>query len=414
MHTCRRLGSLVAVGVLLAGCRSPVQNVQGQKVEPRLCEVPGEVTHSIFLIGDAGAPKLAPDGARELVDPVLLALRDSVAQQVAKLGADRVAVVYLGDNVYWDGLPVEGHKDRRHGERVLEAQMDASAPARAFFMLGNHDWHIEGAEGWDRALAQRRFLERFEPRVTMHPPGGCAGPDRVDFGPYLRFVFIDPIGFSHLADWPVEHKSECSPRSLEEAYRDLASEFDHPDDRHVVLALHHPMLTAGPHGGHFGWKQHLFPLTDFWPWAWLPLPVIGSAYPISRQYGVTGTDAASRPYQRWIRGIYRASRLGVPAIFVGGHEHSLQVHHDVVDTYYLVSGSGSKIDRVVGDTEMDTIMLAQARHGFMRMDAHADGAVELAVSAVNERDGSTDELLRHCLRPGPFEPWRRAPERARP
>lgn len=399
----RPAGLLLLAVFLLPGCESPVRTVVGAPLLPKACEAPAEVTDSVFLIGDAGAPTLAPDGSRELADPILRSLQRHVGAQARALGEERVGVVFLGDNVYWDGLPAEGHVKRRHGERVLEAQIEASAPARAVFMLGNHDWHIEGEEGWDRALEQRRFLKRFEPRVLNLPPGGCTGPYHVDFGRYLRFVFIDPIGFNHSIDHPQVHQAECSGRSVLDAFYDLAAEFDDPEGRHLALALHHPLLTAGPHGGHFGWKQHIFPLTDFWSWAWLPLPIIGSAYPISRQLGVTGTDRASEPYEAWVQAIYRASRPTVPSIYVAGHEHSLQVHRDAVGVYYLVSGSGSKKDRVVEEDDMESLMLAAARHGFMRLDTRSDGSLELEVLAV-DRNGNEEQLMRHCLAEGPPGP----------
>jgi hypothetical protein len=392
-------------GLALLGCASPVWTPTPAPVQPFDCEGAGSTSHSVFLIGDAGAPRLPRDGSG-LVDAVLRSLHRDVGERVAELGEDRVAVVFLGDNVYWDGLPPQGHRDRRRGERILEAQIAASDPARAIFLLGNHDWHIEGPEGWDRALAQRRFLERFAPRVEMRPPGGCPGPDRIDLGRYLRLVLIDPIGVAHLVAHPEEHRTACPDRSFVEAYLDLASEFDHPDGRHVGLVLHHPLITAGPHGGHFTWKQHIFPLTDFWPWAWLPLPVIGSAYPISRQLGVTGTDATSRDYDRWVRGIYRASRPLVPSFFVGGHEHSLQVHRDAVGAYYLVSGAGSagKVDRV--HEEMETLMMAAARPGYMRLDVHQDGSLGLTVLAA-DGDEPSEPVFRHCLAHGPPRAWRR-------
>ncbi len=403
---------IVSALIALSGCSSPVVTPRGAPVAAVDCQGAAAVTHSTFLIGDAGAPKLPPEGSRELVDPVLRSLHGDVARSVEKLGVEGVNVIYLGDNVYWDGLPLEGQGGRRHGERVLEAQLAASEPARAVVLLGNHDWHIEGPEGWDRALAQRRFLERFAPRVVMHPPGGCAGPERLDVGRHLRFVFIDPIGFGHLVDHPEEHQQMCPKRTVLEAYFDLAAEFDHPDGRHVVMALHHPLITAGPHGGHYSWKQHLFPLTDFWSWAWLPLPVIGSAYPLSRQLGVTGTDTTHSQYGRMISAIYRASRPQVPVVFVGGHEHSLQVHRDVVGTYYLVSGAGStgKVDRV---EKMDTLMMAEARPGYMRLDAHADGALGLTVLALDGSD-QREAVFRHCLAHGPQQPWRRPDDRELP
>jgi len=394
---------LLAAALLLgAGCSSPIVTPSGAPIPPEDCAHALRETDSVFLIGDAGAPRLPVADTGELVDPVLRNLHSDVLEQATLLGADHVIVVFLGDNVYWDGLPLEGKRGRRRGERILEAQIAASDPASAFFMLGNHDWHIEGPEGWERALAQRRFLETFSPRVAMRPLAGCAGPDHLDIGEYLRLVFLDPIGFGHLRDFPEEHQQHCPDRLFEEAYLDLASEFDHPEGRHVVLIMHHPLITAGPHGGHFTWKQHIFPLTDFWPWAWIPLPVIGSIYPLSRQFGVTGTDATSRVYQRSNARIYRATRPQVPLAFVGGHEHSLQVHRDSLGAYYLVSGSGSKRDRV---ERTETAMLAEATKGYMRLDLHADGALGLTVLAL--RNGKNAEpIFRHCLAQQPPGPKR--------
>lgn len=393
------------LAVTVAGCASRVLVPRGNPSGARRCGDHGPITHSVFLIGDAGAPALPVGDSAELVDPVLRALRADVHEAVARLGTEHVVTLFLGDNVYRDGLAPEGHADRRHGERVLEAQMAASEPAPAVFLAGNHDWHIQGPEGWTRVLEQRRFLGRFEPRVRMLPPGGCSGPETLDVGPYLRFVLIDPIGFGHLADHHDEHVTMCPQRTLVEAFLDLAAEIDRPEGRHVVLALHHPLITAGPHGGHFGWKQHLFPLTDFWPWAWVPMPVIGSVYPLSRQLGVTGTDATSESYARYIQSIYRASRPLVPLVYVGGHEHSLQVHRDLVGAYYLVSGAGSasKVDRVVND--MTTAMMATARPGYMRIDVDGAGALSLTVFATSGGRERAEIIYTHCLADGAPRAW---------
>lgn len=395
-----RARRLTAIALLLAfagACTRPPVTVYGAPVAPEECPEDAGATQSVFLIGDAGEPELAPEGSDALVDPVLRALHAQVAEQVAAKGPDRVFVVFLGDNVYWDGMPPAGHPKRRHAERVLEAQVAASAPARATFVLGNHDWHVNGPEGWTRALAQREFLRRFEPRVEMRPDGGCTGPETLDVGERLRLVFIDEAAFEHLRDSPEEHAAACPHTSTLEAYLDLAAEFDDPGERHVALAMHHPLVTAGPHGGHFTWKQHLFPLTDFWSWAWLPLPIVGSAYPLSRELGVSRTDLTSERYDRIVRAVYRAGRPRVPALYVAGHEHSLQVHRDEVGAYYLVSGAGSKSERV---EPMPTTMMSVARPGFMRLDVHADGALRLAVFGV-DAEQRPEKIFRHCLADGP-------------
>ena len=118
------------------------------------------VTESVYLIGDAGNPELPPENADALVDPVLVDLAADVAASVAPFGADQTAVIYLGDNVYPKGLYPEGHREREHGLRVLEAQVAAIGPAKGYFAAGNHDWDREGPSGWDHIVEQREFFEK--------------------------------------------------------------------------------------------------------------------------------------------------------------------------------------------------------------------------------------------------------------
>lgn len=392
------------IGVLfllaLLSCQSAGRNLLPGETAVYACPSDSDVEESIFLIGDAGAPELPKDPASTaLVDPVLQALHAETRRRVEQLGPDAVTTVFLGDNVYPKGLVPKGEKGRRRGERILEAQIQAAKSGHAIFLAGNHDWAIDGAQGWEHVTAQREFLESQGPGVEMLPPGGCAGPFTRDFGPHLRFVFLDPIGWQHTLVSPSHHKQVCPhPEAVEVVYA-LADEFDHPNGRHVVLALHHPMVTAGPHGGNFTWKQHIFPLTDFVSWLWLPLPGIGSVYPLSRQLGVTTTDTSSGPYRSFVRGIYRASRPRVPILVAAGHEHSLQVHRDLVGLTYAVSGAGSagKVNRVEPSA---TALLEKAAPGFMRLDVWRDGSLELEVLEV-EPSGEVASIFTQCVSDGP-------------
>lgn len=404
----RRLAAVAGLLALVAGCgRAPVA-IYGAPVDPVECPPDSRASHAVFLIGDAGDPKLPPDGSDELVDPVLRGLHARIAEEVASHGEDGVFAIFLGDNVYKYGMAPPGHRDRRRTERVLEAQIAAAAPAQTTFVLGNHDWQMNGPEGWTRALAQREFLRGYAPRVRTRPEAGCTGPETLDVGEQLRFVFADEAAYEHVYKEPEEHARFCPHRSNIEAYLDLAAEFDDPGRRHVAFVMHHPLVTAGPHGGHFTWKQHIFPLTDFWSWAWLPLPIIGSAYPLARQFGVSQTDLTNEEYDRMIREVFRAARPRVPDLYVAGHEHSLQLHRDELGIYYLVSGAGStsKIERV---EPMPTAMMTAARAGFMRLDVHDTGALRLSVFALDGA-GGTEKIFRHCLADRPPEPRRRRAE----
>jgi hypothetical protein len=172
---------LILLALLPAtGCVQNVVTPLGAPVAPVPCTTSAPITEVVVLIGDAGEPTLPPKDRAELIDPVLRSLRHDVGMQARNLGTEQVTTIFLGDNVYWDGLAPKGQEGRRHDERVLEAQIAASEPAPAIFLLGNHDWDAEGAEGWERALAQRRFLERVEDRSTMMMGAARAGYMRLD------------------------------------------------------------------------------------------------------------------------------------------------------------------------------------------------------------------------------------------
>ena len=383
----------------MLACQAPPSITPGP-VAAAQCAGADEVEHAIFLVGDAGAPRLPTHAEAELpVDPVLLALRSDVLEQVGRIGVDRVSVVYLGDNVYPRGLAPVGESARRRGERVLRALITAAGPAQVTFVAGRHDWGMQGTRGWESVRAQAAFLAQQDERVSMLPAGGCAGPTRIDFGDHLGMVLIDPIGFGHVRDYPDVHAEACPHATERQAFLALSAEFDAPGERHLVLAYHQPLITSGPHSGQFPWQQHIFPLTGFVPWLWVPLPLLGSVAPLSRELGSRGTDVSSQAQQAWIQAITDATRPGVPLLFASGREHSLQLHRDGFGSYYAVSGGGSakKVRRV---EPLDTAMLALAAPGYMRLDSHVGGALGLTVLAVREGEHS-EPVLRHCLADGP-------------
>ena len=119
-------------------------------------------------------------------------------------------------------------------------------------------------------------------------------------------------------------------------------------ERRAIFLTHPPMLTTGPHGGYFTWREHLFPLRMIDPSLWIPLPVIGSIFPLSRMLGVTDTDMMSQNYQDYLRVAKELFSPGHPTLVAAGHEHSLQVHVDPTGVFHAVSGAGSvkKVDYV--------------------------------------------------------------------
>jgi predicted phosphodiesterase len=89
----------------------------------------------------------------------------------------------------------------------------------------------------------------------------------------------------------------------------------------------------------------LFPLTDIRKWAFLPLPVIGSIYPLVRAGIGTPQDLKNKNYRAMVHGIEAAVNSNSNVIFVAGHEHGLQLNKEK-DFNYIVSGGACKANRV--------------------------------------------------------------------
>ena len=380
-----RFAAALAVATPLAACK---HDVYPDFKPPLVCRTRSEIRSSTFLIGDAGQPRLPavqPGVPDALVDPVLSALRSDVAARVAEVGAERVAVVFLGDNIYPAGLELPGEKGHAHGLRVLEAQIAAVGEARGFFTLGNHDWaQGKAGRGWDVANAQVEYLSARAPNISVHPGGTCAGPEVVDFAGQVRFVFVDlwsALYEIQVADGRQDH---CPIRAGEGRLIERVREvLDESGDKAVIFVTHAPMMTSGPHGGFFPWREHVFPLRVFHRDLWIPLPIIGSIFPLARLMGVTDTDMMSENYQIYIDGLKRIFRPGNPGLVAAGHEHSLQVHVDPTGVMHAVSGAGS-VDKVDYVRTMNSDLMSLAAPGYMRVDGYADDRYRLTVLALDE------------------------------
>lgn len=334
-----------------------------------------DVAETLILIGDAGLP--APGG-----EPVLIALSRELARDPA-----HTAVVFLGDNLYEVGLAAAGLPQRAEQERRLDTQVEVAraSGARGFFVPGNHDWAGEGADGWNAIKRQgQRIDQRGQGTVQMLPKDGCPGPAVEDVGPWLRLVMLDTQWWLHGFDKPVDPTSSCPQDSEAEVLAALNAALQGAGTRHVVVAAHHPLATGGPHGGYFTFKQHLFPLTDARRGLWLPLPLIGSLYPLARKAGATSQDIASEVNRHMRESLESVLREHPPLAFAAGHEHTLQVIDGHSARHLLVSGAGiydheSAVKRIAGTR------FASSKAGFMRLQFTSDGRVRLGVLEVNRK-----------------------------
>ncbi len=352
----------------------------------------------VYLIGDAG---YAEPG-----DPVLRHIRDEL---LGLPSGSEAVVVYLGDNIYWDGLHEPSHPDHDKDVGYLEAQIDVvrGTTARGIFVPGNHDWGYKGERGFSQIRRQEEYLAAVAgdgTDVTMLPAAGCPGPDAV---PVARSVLLVPIETDL---WLRGHPpaDDCSPRTLDEALDSLGAVLgrnEAGEGRHVVVVAHHPLKTYGPHGGYFGLKDQFFPGTNLWDPLFIPFPFI---YPIVRNSGVSSQDLSHPRYARMqeqFAGVL-AAFPGQPLVWAAGHDHTLQVFRgdEYGVEYILVSGAGSLLDDVGKDDALFAAGKQQRELGYMKLEFLRDGSVLLSVitdgtaSCGEKADCPGEPMLRYGRR----------------
>jgi hypothetical protein len=331
------------------------------------------ITHSIFLLGDAGVP--APD------DPVLALLRDEVARAAA-----RSTVVFLGDNIYPAGLPAEGAPDRAEAEARLRAQLEAARGAALIvFVPGNHDWKPGGPQGLEAIRRQARFIARSGvPGARLLPADGCPGPAEVMAQP-LRVTALDTQWWLDEAARPGDASCPAGPGEVTGRLRAwLLADTTRP----AIVLGHHPLLTGGVHGGYFEWTDHIFPLTKVKPWLWLPLPFIGSAYPLARSLGISDQDLSSGTYRAMRDSLAAAFRTRPPLVYASGHEHNLQVlDGGTIGVHTQVVTGASAYGHTSAVARLAATRYARRASGLVRLDLVPGGGVRLAVIITDRKRG---------------------------
>ena len=358
--SCRRTlpaalaGSLLA---LVAACSQPIETPQP---ETRVAEVAAKDTVLIYLylIGDAGAPD--PRG-----EPVLKALGADLASRTS---GERL-VIYLGDNIYMEGMPDSSAGARAIAERRLAPQVDVLKPTKTkgVFVPGNHDWDNSGPDGWAAVRRAEKFvLDRADGLAIQAPADGCPGPVAIDVAKSLRVIMLDTEWWLRQGPKP-RADSKCASDTEAAIVRATDSLLAGAEGRRVVIASHHPMLTGGPHAGA---GDH--------------------------------EDVGSPPYRHMRERLVPVFDRRKPMLVAAGHDHSLQVIHAPGGWPQLVSGAGI-YGHTSGVRTVPGMKFGRSVAGYARLDMIAGGRSRLSVVSVNPA-GQATEAYAEWLEPPPTAP----------
>lgn len=339
------------------------------------------IAHRIILIGDAGKQDGGKHPELELIKKLYTLDK-------------RTTVIFLGDNIYPKGLPSVYDKDYPEMKQILDSQINLvqNTEARAFFIAGNHDWMQGRPGGWQQILNQARYINSLNrPNVIYSPSDVCPGPEEIQLTSEITLVTIDSQWWLHRFEKPGVSYG-CDIRTEEELLDELKDIVNRNEDKLIIFAAHHPFITYGRHGGYYSLKQHIFPFTEMNPKLYIPLPLLGSLYPLSR--GVFGNIQDNRHpvYKGFSRAVDSILKRHPYTIRVSGHEHSLQlIKQD--DQFYIVSGAGAKYSDLSKGEDM---LYGTSKTGFGVIDVSKRGGVYVSFySSMN--DTATHALYRTNL-----------------
>ncbi|MFD2564821.1 metallophosphoesterase [Aquimarina rubra] len=314
-----------------------------------------EIEKSFYLIGDAGNANMNES------TPGLEALK----QVLQKEKTTNDYLIYLGDNIYQKGMPNKESSKRALSEHRINAQINAtdSFDGEVIFIPGNHDWYNGGVKGLKR---QEKYVKKkLKSKNSFLPSKGCP-IESIEVSDKIHLLILDTQWY--LADWNKNPtiNDDCQIKTRDKFLSEVEGELKKHNGKTVLVVMHHPMFTNGPHGGKYSFRKHIFPTRHN-----IPLPVLGSLVTqIRSQGGVSSQDRYNESYNKLMRRLSTIARDSERVIFASGHEHSLQ-YIDNKGLKQIVSGSGSKISAASLGKDG---LFSYPNQGFAILDVYKDGS----------------------------------------
>jgi UDP-2,3-diacylglucosamine pyrophosphatase LpxH len=279
---------------------------------------------TIFLVGDAGDHTESGE--------TLVNLHKEL------VGQPNSAVIFLGDNSYKDilgGIIPFGYKgfdSSRNTMEKIRSQLSLLDQYKGYvyFTPGNHDWWNRSTfqKGKPKLAMEESFIEAnsalnttiANPGQVFLPSGGQYGPAFVELNHRsIRVIFLDTYRIIQTGI-----KKSKVPEEEKSVYQKLDSiiKEGYQLKEQVMVVAHHPVYFKGPHNRIL---KH--------PYFFARIKASNASFPSYRKMA----DSIREVLKRY-PGIY----------YVSGHVHALQYFYAPDQVHYIVSGAGSKENKLSG------------------------------------------------------------------
>lgn len=274
---------------------------------------------NIYLIGDAGNNSNSNKTLKNL-------------QTELNKENENSSVLFLGDNIYPKGISKE---NKNNEVQKLQTQLNIlkNYKGQSVFIPGNHDWY-SGLEGLKK---QEKIVEKTLGKNTFVPENGCP-LDIIHLNKNIDVIVIDSQWYITNWDKHPEINDKCDEiKTTRKFFVELEGLINKSQDKITLIAMHHPLISKGTHGGASSFKQHIFPINNK-----IPLPGLGSILQIARRTsGINPQDLQAYKYNELVQRVSTLAKEHDRLIFVSGHDHNLQyLFKNGIPQ--IISGSGSK------------------------------------------------------------------------
>ena len=333
------------------------------------------IIHTFYLVGDAG--NLDQDKAFHNMN----ILKDSLAKASANS-----TLLFLGDNIYPVGMPKKDDKNRPLAEKKMDNQISLATnfAGKTIFIPGNHDWYNNGIKGLKRE--EDYVIEKLNDKSAFSPRNGCPIETR-KINKKLTLILIDTEWI--LADWSKNPgiNEKCEFKTREDFYTEFEDQLNKNQNKTIVVATHHPLITHGSHGGFYSWEKQLFPLENK-----IPLPILAIGINLIRATGgITHQDISNQNYKNLADRLKTLIGGRKNVVVVSGHDHNLQ-YIEQGDIRQIVSGAGSKTEsaKAVGNNDF-----SYGKNGYAELKISKSGNAEVSFFSLNQE--KSDLLFRKTV-----------------
>lgn len=332
-------------------------------------DVKSENDFKLFLVGDAGnADESQSQNTLQLLKKQLEAA-DSNSM-----------LIFLGDNIYPSGMPKESDKDYATAKQKLEDQLSIvkNFKGRTLVIPGNHDWY----SGLDGIKAQEDFVKNYINDKKAFLPKNSCPIDDISLTKDIKLIVIDSEWA--LLNWdnhPGINKN-CDIKTREEFFTEFKDLINKNQDKRIIVALHHPIISTGTHAGYNSAKSHLFPLKSK-----VPVPGVASVINVVRSSsGASPEDISNKHYADLANRLKSIVQDKENIIFVSGHDHNLQ-YHELRNIRQIISGAGSKVDPATIGEKTD---FSYGGSGFAVLNIRKDKSSD--VEYFSTKDNSLEKI----------------------